>query len=196
MIRGKPLVGFPMQYSHDGRYLLYRTRATDGRWDIWALSVLETRDPVPVATSPDYDERVAQFSPDSRFIAYESNPTGQFEIYVRPFGPGTAGRPVPVTSGGGSQPRWRRESKGDLELFYVAPDSYLMSVTIKVGPGDGAIAINQPKRLFAVPIISTVQGGTFFEYDVSADGNRFLVNTFVEHPPAPISLILNRRPLQ
>jgi Tol biopolymer transport system component len=196
MIRGKPLVGFPMQYSHDGRYLLYRTRATDGRWDIWALSVLETRDPVPVATSPDYDERVAQFSPDSRFIAYESNPTGQFEIYVRPFGPGTAGRPVPVTSGGGSQPRWRRESEGDLELFYVAPDSYLMSVTIKVGPGDGAIAINQPKRLFAVPIISTVQGGTFFDYDVSADGNRFLVNTFVEHPPAPISLILNRRPVQ
>jgi Tol biopolymer transport system component len=195
MILGKPLVGFPMHYSHDGRYLLYRTRAADGRWDVWALSLLENRDPIPVATSPDYDERVAQFSPDSRFLAYESNSTGQFEIYVRSFSSGAAGKPVPVTSGGGSQPRWRREGKTDLELFYVAPDSSLMSVAIKVLPGDGALSIDQPRRLFGVPIISTVQGGTFVEYDVSADGKQFLINTFVEHAPAPISLILNRRPL-
>ncbi len=70
MLFGKPVVGFPMHYSDDGRYLLYRTRAPDGRWDIWALATFENRDPIPVATSPDYDERVAQFSPDSRFIAY------------------------------------------------------------------------------------------------------------------------------
>ena len=70
-----------------------------------------------------------------------------------------------------------------------------MSVAIKVLPGGGDVSIGQPKRLFAAPITSTVQGGTSFDYDVSADGKEFLVNTFVEHPLAPISLILNRRPL-
>jgi len=189
----QPLQGFPLHYSHDGRYLLYRTRTASGRWSIWALSLFEKRDPVPVATSPAHDQRVAQFSPDSQFIAYESNETGQFEIYVRPFKPGAAGKPV--SAGGGSQPRWRREGKENLELFYVAPDSGLMSVAIRVLPGD-ELSIGQPVRLFSAPITSTVQGGMWFEYDVSADGKEFLVNTFVEHPPAPISLILNRRPLR
>src|SRR5688500_7588483 len=100
-----------------------------------------------------------------------------------------------VTSGGGTQPRLLREGTGDLELFYVAPDSHQMSVPVKVLPGGADISIGQPRRLFAAPITSTVQGGTSFEYDVSADGKEFLVNTFVDHPPAPISLILNRRPL-
>jgi Tol biopolymer transport system component len=189
----QPLQGFPMHYSPDGRHLLYRTRTAAGRWDIWALSLLEKRDPIPVATSPDYDQRVGQFSPDSRFVAYESNETGQFEIYVRPFKPGAAGKPV--SAGGGSQPRWRRDGKGDPELFYVAPNSSLMSVTIRVLPAD-ELSIGQPVRLFSAPISSTVQGGVSFEYDVSADGKEFLVNTYVEHPPAPISLILNRRALK
>jgi eukaryotic-like serine/threonine-protein kinase len=189
----QPLAGFPMHYSHDGRYLLYRTRTAAGRWDIWALSLFENRDPIPVATSPDYDQRVAQFSPDSRFIAYESNETGQFQIYVRPFKPGAASKPV--SAGGGSQPRWRRYGKEDMELFYVAPDSSLMSVAIRGLPGD-ELSIGQPVPLFSAPIMSSVQGGLSFEYDVSADGKEFLVNTFVEHPPVPISLILNRRPLR
>jgi Tol biopolymer transport system component len=188
----EPLQGFPMHYSHDGRYLLYRTRTASGRWDIWAWSLFEKRDPIPVATSPDYDQRVAQFSPDSRFIAYESNETGQFQIYVRPFKPGAASKPV--SAGGGSQPRWRRDGKENMELFYVAPDSRLMSVAIRVLPGD-ELSIAQPVALFSAPIMSSVQGGLSFEYDVSADGKEFLVNTFAEHPPAPISLILNRRPV-
>jgi Tol biopolymer transport system component len=189
----QPLQGFPMHYSHDGRYLLYRTRTASGRWDIWARSLFEKRDPIPVATSPDYDQRVAQFSPDSRFIAYESNETGQFQIYVRPFKPGAASKPV--SAGGGSQPRWRRDGKENMELFYVAPDSRLMSVAIRVLAGD-ELSIGQPVALFSAPIMSSVQGGLSFEYDVSADGKAFLVNTFVEHPPVPISLILNRRPLR
>ena len=88
-----------------------------------------------------------------------------------------------------------REGKENLELFYVAPDSGLMSVAIRVLPGD-ELSIGQPVRLFSAPITSTVQGGMWFEYDVSADGKEFLVNTSVEHPPALISLILNRRPLR
>jgi eukaryotic-like serine/threonine-protein kinase len=191
MIREERVPGFPMHYSHDGRYLLYRTRAGNGQWDIWALATFDNSDPIPVAASPDFDERVAQFSPDSRFVAYESNSTGQFEIYVRPFKPGASGKQV--STSGGSQPRWRRKGTGDLELFYAATDSYLMSVRITVPAGGDELHPDPPKQLFRAPIRSTVHGGTTFEYDVSADGNEVLVNTVVEQPPAPISLILNRR---
>ena len=186
-----PIQGFPMHYSHDGRYLLYRAfGAPLSNWDIWAAPLPGDRAAVQVASS-ESDERTAQFSPEARLIAYESNKTGQYEIYVRPFlAPGPS---VPVSSGGGSQPRWRRNSAGgEWELFYLSADRRLMSARVLAAKGQD-ISIARPRELFSIPVSSTVQGGTFFEYDVSPDGQRFLVSAFVERPAAPISLILDRR---
>ena len=184
----KPLRAIAMDYSRDGRYVLYRSNFPSNQWDIWAVSTAKDATPFPVAQSR-FDERTAQFSPDTRWIAYESNESGLFEIYVRPFpGPGTSMR-ASIT--GGAQPRWHRKGS---ELFYIAPDGRLMSVSVQLPAGDQAIRLGSPVPLFAVRVTSTVQGGTAFEYDVTADGQRFLVNAMVEQPTAPISLILNRRP--
>lgn len=175
----------------NGRYVLYRPPAQNYQWDIWAAS-MDGGQPIQVVNSKS-DDRTAQFSPDSRFIAYESNQTGQYEIYVRPFpGPGAERA---VSPAGGSQPRVRRRgnSRDEYEVFNVAPDSYLMAVTVVVRPGD-EMSIGKPQRLFAAPVRSAVYGGTSFEYDVTADGQRFLINTFLERPAVPISLILNRHP--
>ena len=176
-----------MDYSRDGGYVLYRSSAVKSQWDIWAAPMKGDQAPFPVMQSQ-FDERTAGFSPDARWIAYESNESGQFEIYVRPFpGPGASAR---VSTAGGSQPRWRSDST---ELFYVAPDGSLMAVSVKLPQRGSEIALGPPVPLFKILATATVQGGLLHEYDVSADGQKFLVNTFVEQAAAPISLILNRR---
>jgi Tol biopolymer transport system component len=178
-----------MDWSHDGRFVLYRTKESPaGSWDIWVVPTEGDRKPVPVAHE-EFDERDAQFSPDDRWIAFESNKSGDFEIYVRPF-PG-AGASSRVSSAGGCQPRWRHDGT---ELFYVAPDGHLVAVPVKLPSSGTGIVLGTPQPLFSIRIRSTVQGGVAHEYDVSADGQRFLMNLPDEQPPKPISLILDRRP--
>jgi serine/threonine protein kinase/Tol biopolymer transport system component len=176
-----------MDASRDG-HVLYRTNPRDN-WDIWSVSLRGESSPTPVVESP-FDERSGQFSPDGRWIAYESNESGQYEIYVRPFN--TPGASRLVSTAGGSQPRWRSDGS---ELFYLTPDSRLVAVPVKLPAAGTDFSLGSPTPLFQVRATSTVQGGVTFEYAVAADGQRFLVNTFVEHPASPISLILNRRPL-
>jgi Tol biopolymer transport system component len=179
-----------MDWSRDDQYVLYRANSPATNWDIWALPMKSERTPFPVAQTA-ADERTARFSPDGRWIAFESNESGQFDIYLRPFpGPGIN---IRVSTAGGVQPRWR--SNGS-ELFYVAPDSKLMMVPVRL-PSKGAdVKLGSPTALFSVRITSTVQGGVTHEYDVTPDGQKFLVNTHLEQTTAPISLILNRRSLR
>ena len=113
----------------------------------------------------------SRFSPDGRWIAYDSNESGRFEVYVRPFPSGTG--TWQVSTAGGSFPNWRRDGK---ELFFLGPDFKLMAVTVST---DAKFHAGTPVPLFAVhPGGSTV-------YDVSSDG-RFLVNSLdsdVGSPP-------------
>jgi serine/threonine protein kinase/Tol biopolymer transport system component len=178
-----------MDWSHDGRFVMYRTKESPGAsWDIWVVPTEGDRKPVAVAHE-EFDERDAQFSPDDRWIAFESDKSGDFEIYVRPFpGPGASTR---VSSAGGCQPRWRHDGT---ELFYVAPDGHLVAVPVKLPTSGNGIVLGTPRPLFSTRIRSTVQGGVVHEYDVSADGQRFLMNLPDERPPNPIELILDRRP--
>jgi len=88
----------------------------------------------------------AQFSPDGRWIAYQSNETGRFEIYVRPFpGPGGA---IPISTGGGTYTRWSRDGS---ELYYLAPDATLMAVRIRRTPttisADAPVALFKTRRV-------------------------------------------------
>ena len=106
----------PLDWSRDGRFLLYSTQDPKTRSDLWALPLTSERKPFAVLQSS-FDEIEGQFSPEGRWLAYASNESGRYEIYVLTFP--EAGGKWQVTTAGGVQPRWRPDGQ---ELFYVAPD--------------------------------------------------------------------------
>jgi dipeptidyl aminopeptidase/acylaminoacyl peptidase len=166
----------PQDWSADGRYVIYTVTTTTG-FDLRALPLSGERTPFDVARTS-FAESNARFSPDSRWVAYQSNETGQSEIYVQPFpGPGPK---TQASVGGGTLPRWRGD--GD-ELFYVAPDRRLMAVSV-VQRGS-RLETGPPRALFPLSTTTT--------YEPSADGQRFLVTAVVSQA-SPISIILNWKP--
>ena len=171
-------------WSRDGKFLIYmRSQAKTG-YDIWALPMDgEGGKPFQVVQT-DFDEQFGRLSPDMKWIAYSSNESRRYEIYIQPFrGPGGK---TPVSANGGSNVRWRRDGN---ELFYLAPDGQLMAA--RIGPsstGHGA-DIGTPAPLFPTHIVGA--GQTDYRYAVSADGQRFLMYTPVEQPATPITVILN-----
>ncbi len=176
----------PKQASHlsaDESLLLFRSLDERGTgWDIWALPLETGGDPIPVVKTK-FEERDAQFSPDNRWIAYQSDETGRFEIYLQAF---PAGRKIRVTSNGGVDVRWHTRN----ELFYIAPDGWIVSVALTYST-DGEPLVGAHTRLFFSRITST--NNYFKGYAISPDGQRFLVDTAVEEPAAPVTVILNWR---
>jgi serine/threonine-protein kinase len=180
-----PAMEIPVDWSDDGRFILYRQQLEQsGQLDLWALPMEGSRTPIPVATSGG-DERHGQFSPDGKWVAYESNESGRFEVYVRPF-PGPAEGAV-VSTGGGRQVRWSSDGK---ELFYIAPDARLMAVAMHSEKDGQTMKPATPVPLFQTTLSATVTGGSVVEYDVSKAGT-FLMNTLVVEQTAPITLVLN-----
>jgi Tol biopolymer transport system component len=175
-------------WSHDGRFLLFSEQDRKQGFDIWALPMAGGGKPFPVVQT-EFEEQYGQFSPDGRWIAYQSDESGRTEVYVQPFpGPGSK---LTVSTNGGSQVRWRRDGK---ELFYIALDGRLMAVPVTSASG-GQLDIGAPAVLFAPKIGSAVQQGDYrYQYMVTADGQRFLVNTVSDAPSLPITLILNWKP--
>ena len=163
---------------------MYKENNPRTGWDVWVLPLAGDRKPVPVANT-NFDEREGQFSPDVRWIAYQSNESGRGEIYVQPFpGPGAK---LQVSTNGGSQVRWRRDGK---ELFYIAPDNKLMAVPITVAPNGQTLEPGTPVELFPTQIASNPAGRQ--QYAVSSDGQRFLILVEPEGATAsPITVILN-----
>src|SRR4029453_6555778 len=136
---------FPMGFSPDGRYLLFRNTSPNYNWDLWALPLQGDRKPFPVVKTP-FQEMIAEFSPDARWLADQSNETGQYEIYVQQFPePGARGQ---ISTSGGSQPRWRRDGK---ELFYVALDGRMMAARVNLGTRQ-VDALSTPEPLFMTRI--------------------------------------------
>ena len=184
-----PQIQAPLDWSPDGRVLLYSIQDAKTGLDLWALP-LEGRKPFPVVQTS-FDESGGQFSPDGRWLAYVSNESGRYEIYVRPF-PESGGK-WQVSTGGGAQPRWRRDGR---ELFYVAPDNRLMAVPIRLGSIAGAVDAGAPVALFPTHLASGAgigSGGYTLsaQYAVAADG-RFLMNVAVdEGVTSPITIVLN-----
>jgi len=170
-------------WSADGKYLLFQSGRPSN--DIWALSMEGDLKQLPVVQTP-FEERNAQFSPDGRWIAYESDLSGRFEIYVQPFGRSGARQQVSTT--GGAQVRWARDRH---ELFYVALDGSLMAVSFTVTSNAQSIQWSSPVRLFETHIGGAVQVPPEHQYAVSADGQRFLMNSIASGPSSPIVVILN-----
>jgi serine/threonine protein kinase len=175
-----------MDWSLDGRFLLYRVTDSKLGFDIWSAPMVGDGKPFPVVQTP-FDERDAQFSPDGKWIAYQSNESGAFEIYVQPFpGPGTKER---ISTNGGAQVRWRRDGK---ELFYVALDGRLMAVPIRVVDEGQQLEAGTPIPLFNARIGSPVPALDRQQYIVAADGQRFLLNAVTgESRGSPITILLN-----
>jgi eukaryotic-like serine/threonine-protein kinase len=170
-------------WSADGRFILYNNLLDAA---IWILPLEGDRKPF-VFLKTSFRIQGGQFSPDGRWIAYMSNESGRYEIYVRPFP--RAGGQWQVSTAGGINPRW---GSGGKELDYIAPDGILMAAPIAIE--DAAIEPGRPVALFHTRIFG---GGTDVavgpQYDVSRDG-RFLINTVLEDVASPITLIQNWSP--
>ena len=182
--------GEPTDLSRDGRFLIYQRSDRQTQYDLWVLPLFG--DPGPagvVARKPRpflqtvFNEGQGQFSPDGRWVAYSSDETGRLEIYVQPFpGPGPK---VQISTAGGIMPKWRGDGK---ELFYLAGGA-LMSVEIKAG---AQIEAGVPVLLFNAQVGQAHGIVPGKDYDVSADGKRFLILKPKEGDSgAPITVVLN-----
>jgi Tol biopolymer transport system component len=164
--------------SVDGRVLLY-TLLTTATAEIWSLRLDGDRTPRPVVQTS-FNTDSGQFSPDGRWMAFQSNESGRNEIYVQPF-PGPGER-IQVSFGGGQQVRWGRRG----ELFYVGGDQRLSTVPISVA-ANGTLSFGASRPLFRM---ASPGSPLRPQYAVSADGQRFLVNN-QSADPLSIKVILN-----
>jgi Tol biopolymer transport system component len=169
-------------WSRDGKYLLYGA----GREGLWALPMGNERRPVRFSPEGESSETRPQFSPDARFVAYDSAVSGRREIYVRPFPP--TGQEWRVSANGGYEARWRADGK---ELFYVSLDGTLMASDVKAQPGfDAGVA----RTLFESPLkkLGSSERITRSSYAVSGNGQRFLFTVRIGETSAPpITIVLN-----
>ncbi|MFN2386020.1 MAG: protein kinase, partial [Thermoanaerobaculia bacterium] len=174
---------YTSDWSPDGKNLLYRVVDATSNLELWSVPIGGAGKPAPFLKSP-FGVSHGQFSPDGRWVAYASNESGRWEIFVAPFpGPGGNWR---VTSAGGTEPRWRRDGK---ELFYLAPDGKLMAVAVKPGPSFEA---GIPTVLFQTRRRVPVSATDLYSYDASPDGQRFLVSTDVgEGTSSALTLVLH-----
>ena len=171
----------PTDWSRDGRWILFGQEDPKRKtgWDIWALPFEGDRKPFPVLRTP-FNENYAVFSPDGRWLAYQSDESGRNEIYLAPF-PGPGGK-WQISRGGGRDPAWRYDGKG---LYYRGTNGNLMEVAIT--PKGSTAEAGSPHDLFQAGNLEaqTVER----DYDVMPDGKRFLVLESEEDTPTPPALV-------
>ncbi len=172
----------PTSWSRDGRFLLYNVLGFKTKGDVWVLP-LESRKPVQLLGT-EFEEADGQFSPDGKWIAYQSDESGHNEVYVRPFladsagGAPSVGPRSLISKGGGTTPFWREEGR---ELFYVSPDRTLMAVAVS---SNQVLPFGEPKALFKR--LEAITG------DVAGDGKRILAALpAAQSTPAPFTVVLN-----
>ena len=132
-----------------------------------------------------------QFSPDGRWVAYQSDESGREEIYIQPY-PATGATKWTISPSGGTQVRWRRDGR---EILLYSMDGGLMAVPVALTMPGGTPDIASPVALFAPPVGGFFrQGDARHQYAVSSDGQRFLVATITEPTNVPITVVLNWKP--
>ena len=138
-----------------------------------------------------FDEIEGQFSPNGQWLAYASNESGHYEIYVRSCP--VAGEKRQISASGGMQPRWRRDGH---ELFYVAPDGRLMAVPISLPRGTQAFEARPPVPLFQTRLASGANLATAGfqarpQYAVARDGRFLMLINSNEALMSPITIVQN-----
>jgi Tol biopolymer transport system component len=167
---------------------VYSEASSNGKKDLWVLPVGSgDQKPIPFLKT-EFEELHGQLSPDSAWMAYASDETGPREVYVRPF---PSGEGVSrISTAGGDQPRWRGDGK---ELFYAGADGRMMAVPVRaVTAPKPSFEPGTPVPLFESHILATPTTNGVFQYDVSADGKRFLVVTDnADAATPPFTVVVN-----
>jgi len=175
-------------WSRDGRWLLYTYITPDSQRDFWVFPVTPEGKPAPEATPRPYlrtpfIERAGRFSPEAapRWVAYHSDETGRWEVYIQAFPEPRGVRQI--STGGGRYPQWGADAG---ELFYVSLDNKLMLVNLKMGAD--TVEPSTPRELFPLPAMDT----GYCPYDTTLDGRRFLVRATPERGASqPLTVIIN-----
>ena len=176
----------PNSFTPDGLHLVFHEEPPTGPIDLYLLSVSGERTVRPLLAT-EFSECCAAISPDGQWIAYQSNETGDFEIYIRPF-PEVEGGKWQISIQGGREPRWRGDSK---ELYYlqqVGTKRSIIAVSVDTNPRFRA---DTPEVLFS----GDYQAPSYRNYEVSADGEHFILfkvaaKTGVDTAPQMTSLVL------
>src|SRR5262245_25224924 len=181
-----PDLTFPEDYAPDGRSMSIAHSSNGSVIDVQVLPLTGERVPQPFTSNTEFVQGLSKFSPDGHWIAYESDESRRSEVYVQQY-PGRKSK-VQISTAGGRYPRWSRNGK---ELFYLTEDGTLMAVEVR----DDATTFHAatPRVLFKTNAALTDHYGSHYEYDVTADGQRFLVNERLTpaNQAAPLTVVLN-----
>src|SRR5262249_53040431 len=169
----------PTDWSPDGRRIIFSVPSPASGNDLWLAPLAEDGKPARFIASP-AEEIHGNFSPDGHLVAYTSNESGKFEIYVETIP--RSDRRGKISTTGGYEPRWRADGG---ELYYLSEDRKLMAVSVGAGPSFGV-----PKPLFQTRVSPGVTANRT-HYVPSHDGRRFLVNQSSDAAPNPITVVLN-----
>ena len=188
LVLASHLPKFPIGWSHDGRWLLFRQSSVDSpAGDLSALDMTSPTHAVTAITRTPSREDGGQFSPDSKWIAFESDESGRSEIQVQAFPSGQARSQVSVEGGVG--PRWSRDGKS---IYFIAPDASLMAVSVEASPN--GLSLGRPVFQFKTNVMG---GGTSTyprpAYAVAPNGT-FVIGKRqldVGASPSPITILLN-----
>jgi Tol biopolymer transport system component len=182
-LRRSDFLKFALDWSMDGRFILYRETNPQTDLDLWVLPLeggkpwawLETRS----------IESVGKFSPDGKWIAYQSNELGHSEIFLSAFvsGERASGGKRILSKNGGTIPQWRRDGR---ELYYISLDQKLMAVEMTLGAEEKS---GKPKELFS---LTDSGASASLGYAVTRDGKRFLLMTNLEETSlTPFTVVQN-----
>ena len=174
----------PNSWSPDDRQILCTRQTTHGAH----LELVSYPDGAHNTFQPGTGNQVnGMISPDGKWVAYASDESGSWEIYVTTF-PNAVGK-WQVSRGGGAEPRWRADGK---EMFYIAPGGMLTAVSVST---TGSFATGTPTALFQFHGRAVISSTDVFSYDVSRDGRRFLVNRYVKPERIePLTIVLHAAP--
>jgi len=173
---------FLSDWSRDGKFLTYTEEGVPStQYDLWMLPMTGDRKPVPFLKT-EFSEGNARFSPNGRWVAYVSDESGRYEVYIRPFdGPGGKWQ---VSVAGGDAPCWRKDGR---ELYYYSADN--MVTVADIEEKAGSIEVSHVRPLFEVP--SIIQAPTT-DFIATSDGKKFLMNIpYYRQNQTPLTLVLN-----
>jgi serine/threonine protein kinase len=177
---------WPLDWSRDGRLILYYETRAETQRDLWTMPVDAGGKPDPSYARPYLQSRFNEYmgrfypEPNPRWIAYLSNESGREEVYIQGF-PEPSGKKL-ISTDGGTYPEWSPDGR---ELYYISPDFKLMAVSLSIA--GGTITPSRPAELFPLPLARATSN----PYAIAPDGKRFLVPIPAGKASAPLEVIIN-----